>query len=353
MTPLGRIVAERIRADGPMRLDAYMALCLGHPEHGYYVTRDPLGQAGDFTTAPEISQMFGEIIGAWLAQVWMDQGAPDRFVLAEFGPGRGTLMADALRAASCLRGLRDAADLRLIETSPALRRAQAGSLADYEPRWADDVAALPDLPLFAIANEFFDALPIRQFQRAENAWRERMVGPSDDGPRLVWGPPRPDGQLTTRFPDVRDGAIVEICAAGEAIAANAGARIAMRGGTLLIVDYGEWDGIGDTFQAVSRHAPTDPLTAPGEADLTAHVRFRALAEATGLDRHGPVGQGEFLERLGVTERARALAAGRDGPALDAIVAQHRRLTHPSEMGSLFRALALVPPGAPSPPGFGP
>ncbi len=353
MTPLGRIVAERIAADGPMRLDAYMAHCLGHPEHGYYATRDPFGQAGDFTTAPEISQMFGEMIGTWLAQVWMDQGSPDRFVLAEFGPGRGTLMADALRAASRLPGFRDAAVLYLVETSPTLRRVQADTLADHGPRWADDVTSLPDLPLFAIANEFFDALPIRQFQRAETVWRERMVGPGDDGPRLVWGPPRSEGHLTTRFADVRDGAIVEVCAAGEAIAADVGTRIAACGGALLIIDYGEWDGIGDTFQAVSRHAPTDPLAAPGEADLTAHVRLRALAEASGLQAVGPVGQGEFLERLGITERARALAAGRDGPALDAIVAQHRRLTHPSEMGSLFRALALVPPGAPSPPGFGP
>ena len=353
MTPLGRIVADRIAADGPMRLDAYMALCLGHPEHGYYATRDPFGRAGDFTTAPEISQLFGEMIGAWLARVWMDHGAPDRFVLAEFGPGRGTLMADALRAASRLPGFLDAATLWLIETSPALRRAQTETLGDHEPRWADDIADLPDLPLFAIANEFFDALPIRQFQRAETAWRERVVGQGDDGPRLVWGPPRSDGHLTTRFADVRDGAVVEVCAVGEAIAAHAGARIAARGGAFLIVDYGAWDGIGDTFQAVSGHAPTDPLAAPGQADLTAHVRFRALAEASGLERHGPAGQGEFLERLGVTARARALAAGREGPALDSIVAQHRRLTHPSEMGSLFRALALVPPGAPSPPGFGP
>jgi SAM-dependent MidA family methyltransferase len=353
VTPLGRIVIDRIAAEGPMRLDVWMALCLGHPEHGYYATRDPFGAAGDFTTAPEISQMFGEMIGAWLAQVWLTQGAPDRFILAEFGPGRGTLMADALRAASRLPGFRDAAEIWLVETSPALRHTQAATLAHHHPRWADDVASLPDLPLFAVANEFFDALPIRQFQRAETAWRERRVDFDGDRPRLVWGPPRPDGDLTTRFADVRDGAIVEICAAGEAVAAEVGDRIAARGGALVIIDYGEWDGTGDTFQSVSRHAPTDPLAAPGEADLTAHVRFRALAEASGLDHHGPVGQGEFLERLGITERARALASGREGAALDAIVAQHRRLTHPEEMGRLFRALALVPPGAPSPPGFGP
>ena len=353
MTPLARILAERIAAEGPMRLDAYMALCLGHPDHGYYATRDPFGAAGDFTTAPEISQMFGELIGAWLAQVWRDQGAPDPFVLAEFGPGRGTLMADALRAASRLPGFPDAAELWLVETSPALRRAQAATLADHDPRWADDFAALPDLPLLAVANEFFDALPIRQFQRAGTAWRERLVGLDAGRPLLVWGPPASDGALEAAFGDVRDGAIVELGAAGEAVAARAGARIARRGGALLIVDYGDWDGTGDTLQAVARHASADPLAAPGEADLTSHVRFRALAEASGLRAVGPVGQGEFLERLGITGRARALAAGRDGAALDGIVAQHRRLTHPEEMGRLFRALALVPPGAPSPPGFGP
>ncbi len=349
MTPLGRLIAQGIAAQGPIGLDTYMGLCLGHPEHGYYATRDPLGADGDFITAPEISQMFGELIGAWLAQAWDDQGRPPRFVLAELGPGRGTLMRDALRAARAMPGFLAASELWLVETSPALRARQAELLPDA--RWARSDIELPDGPLLLVANEFFDALPIRQFQRVGPLWRERMVGLGDGGAlRLLWGAPRGENALEARFAHTADGAVIEIPAAGEAVASRIGARIAGAGGAALILDYGAWDGTGDTFQAVRGHAPTDPLAEPGAADLTAHVRFRALAEASPARAYGPLPQGALLARLGIDARAGVLAARHPARA-EAITAAHRRLTHPAEMGEVFKAIALVPGAAPAPPGF--
>ena len=348
-----RLIA-RIARMGPITLADYMAEALGHPSDGYYTTRDPLGRGGDFITAPEISQMFGELIGLWLAQVWMDQGAPDPFILAELGPGRGTLMADALRATRKVAGFHAAARLHLIETSPPLRDAQARALADHAPVFHNSLADLPEGPLFVIANEFFDALPIRQFQKATGAdWSERMIG--TDGDRLIWGlaPPVPLAALAHRS-DVTEGQIVETCAPAEAIAGDIGARIAAHGGAALIVDYGDWESIGDTFQAVSAHEPVDPLASPGQADLTAHVGFGPIARAAHPARASALTpQGVFLERLGITARAQTLARSLSGTALDAHVAAHRRLTHPAEMGHLFRVLALTPPDSPLPPALDP
>ena len=352
MTALADLVRARIAEEGPMRIDAFMALALGHPTLGYYATRDPLGAGGDFTTAPEISQMFGELTGLWLVQAWLDQGGPAPFVLAEFGPGRGTLMRDALRAARAVPEFLAAARLWLVETSATLRARQAETLAAHAPRWASRPAELPAGPLFAVANEFLDALPIRQVRRTDAAWSERTVVGVGGGFALAWGPPRPDADLDRRFPGLADGAVAEIGEAAEAFAAGLGARIAATGGAALLVDYGAWDGWGDTLQALRRHAPADPLADPGEADLTAHVRFRPLAEAARPARAcGPVGQGAFLERLGITERALALARGKPAEEAAAIAAAHRRLTHTGEMGNLFQVLAFLPEGAPPPPGL--
>ena len=337
-----------------MPLDEYMRLCLGHPEHGYYVTRDPLGAAGDFITAPEISQMFGEMLGAWAAAVWQGMGAPGRFVLAELGPGRGTLMRDVLRAGGVLAGFSAAAEVWLVETSPALRARQAEVLAGAAPRWAARVGDLPPGPLILLANEFLDALPIGQFQRTDAAWRARQVVLAGDGLGFGWGPPLPLPLVERRFGAVADGTVVEVGLGAEAVAAGLGARIAAQGGAALFIDYGAWAGTGDTLQAVRRHARADPLLAPGEADLTAHVRFRALAEAARpAAAHGCVPQGVFLERLGIAERARRLARGREAAVVDGIAGALRRLTHPSEMGNLFQVLALTPEDAPVPPGFAP
>jgi NADH dehydrogenase [ubiquinone] 1 alpha subcomplex assembly factor 7 len=352
VSPLVALIRQRIAAAGPISVAEYMALALGHPEHGYYRTRDPFGAAGDFVTAPEISQMFGELIGGWLAQVWADQGRPAPFVLAELGPGRGTLMRDALRVASRQQGFLAAAGLWLVETSPALRTRQAATLEGRVAGWAQDPADLPEASLFVVANEFFDALPVRQYLRVDALWRERLVTAEGNGLGFAWGPPRAEPALDARFGRVPDGAVVEASPEGEAVARELGARIAARGGAALIVDYGAWDGTGDTLQAVAHHAMVDPLLAPGTADLTAHVRFRALAEAAApLRAHGPVGQGRFLEWLGIVPRARILAAGLSDDDLETLLAAYRRLTHPDEMGNLFQVLALTPHAAPVPPGF--
>ncbi len=352
MTALGRLVAARIAETGPISIAEYMSWCLSHPQYGYYMRGDPLGATGDFITAPEISQMFGELIGGWLVAAWEQAGRPAQFVLAELGPGRGTLMADALRVAARLPDFMAAADLWLVETSPALRSLQAKTLAAHRPRWADRVEALPEAPLLLVANEFFDALPVCQFQRVDTFWRERRVGLADDALAFVWAAPQAAPSLDAQFPGVPDGALVETNPLGQAIAADLGARIASQGGAALIVDYGAEGGTGDTFQAVADHASVDPLSAPGEADLTAHVSFDALASAAtqgGARAFGPVPQGVFLERLGITARARKLAAAQPQNA-PAVAAAHRRLTHPAEMGNLFRVLALSQ-GDGLPPGF--
>ncbi len=357
MTLLAAELAERIRQTGPITLAEYMAECLTHPVHGYYTTRDPLGAVGDFTTAPEISQMFGELIGLCLAQTWMAQGSPNPFTLAELGPGRGTLMADVLRATRSVPGFHDAMRLCLVETSPVLRRAQAETLQGFDPQWADDVAALGDAPLFLVANEFFDALPIRQFQRDGAGWRERVVGHQEGG-ALVLGlsPPLPQPDLDHRLDDTADGDLVELRQAARRIADDLARRIAHSGGAALIIDYGDWRSLGDTLQALRDHKPVDPFESPGAVDLTAHVDFEAIARAAdkadaAFTRLTP--QGVFLERLGITARAQALAQGLEGERLDAHVKAHRRLTHPEEMGNLFKVMALYPRSSDPPPGLEP
>ncbi|QDL92003.1 class I SAM-dependent methyltransferase [Paroceanicella profunda] len=348
---LREILARRIAREGPMPLSEYMGLCLAHPQFGYYPTRDPLGAAGDFTTAPEISQIFGEMLGLALAEAWIARGRPTPFVLAELGPGRGTLMADVLRATARVPGFHAAARPWLVETSPALRAAQGHRLAGFAPHWADTVADLPDLPLFLLANEFFDALPIRQFRSAGPAgWAESMVGL--EGERLTLGLAPPVAM--PRFGTAPEGVVREICPAGEAVAAALGARLAARGGLALAIDYGGWDGEGDTFQALRGHAVADPLDSPGQADLTAHVDFAALAAAAtgaGARVAGFTPQGEYLMALGAGARAEALAARADAAGQEALRAQLTRLVSPEQMGRLFKVLALTGPHDPPPPGF--
>ena len=353
MTPLAERLARRIAATGPIPLADYMAECLLDPLNGYYATRDPLGSAGDFITAPEISQMFGECLGLALAQAWLDQGAPAPVVLAELGPGRGTLMADVLRAARAVPAFRAALSVHLVEASPVLRARQRAALSGVDVTWHDGVDTLPPGPLFLLANEFFDALPIRQFVRDGDGWRERMVGlAAADTLTLGLSPPAPVAALGHRLADTAPGDIVEICPQAAPIMAVIGGRIAAHGGAALIVDYGGWRSRGDTFQAMRGHAFADPLAEPGLADLTAPVDFEALAQAAAPALAAPLAtQGAFLERLGITARAQRLARGMRDPALQAHIAAHRRLTHPDEMGTVFKVLGLHPAGHPAPPGF--
>jgi len=348
---LDALIRARIRADGPISIAEYMADCLLHPEYGYYVTRDPLGAAGDFTTAPEISQMFGELIGLSLAQSWLDQGAPSPFTLAEAGPGRGTLMADILRATRAVPGFVEAADLILIEASPTLRAVQGETLAGHAPRWISDVTQLPEQPLFLVANEFFDALPIRQFVRDGAGWRERRIGVQGDQLEIGLAQAMPQPALAHRLDDTVDGDLIEECPALAPITATIGQRIAANSGAALIIDYGDWRSQGDTWQALRHHDRTDPLRDPGQADLTAHVDFEALTIAAPCAYSRVTPQGVFLERLGITQRAQTLAAGLAGDPLEQLISAHQRLTHPEEMGNLFKVLGLYPAHAAPPPGL--
>jgi SAM-dependent MidA family methyltransferase len=352
-TRLAATIRRIIEADGPISLAAYMAHCLGDPERGYYMTRDPLGAAGDFVTAPEVSQMFGEIVGAWLVHAWELAPAP-RIRLVELGPGRGTLMADVLRVAARHPHFCAAVSIHLVETSPVLRAKQAKILArsEHAPVWHDRFADVPDGPVLLVANEFFDALPIRQFVRTEGAWRERVVG-LDAAGQLSFGI---GPGLFAEAPAAPEGAVLEVAPAGEALAGEIAGRIAADGGAALIVDYGyATGGLGETLQAVRRHAFVDPLAAPGEADLTAHVDFAALArqaEAAGAAVHGPIAQGEFLLSLGLRERAQRLGAAADAFTRESIRAAVERLAGAEGMGELFKVLALTRPGV-TPPPFAP
>ncbi len=356
MSPLAALLRDIIAQDGPITVERYMAETLGHPTHGYYVTRDPLGAGGDFTTAPEISQMFGEMIGLWCVAAWRRMGEPSPFVLAELGPGRGTLMADALRAARLEPRFLEAMRLHLIETSPALREKQSAVLAVQHPTWHADFRGVPDGPLLLVANEFFDALPIRQFERMADGWRERLV--DHDGARFVF-------VLSSREPDeflLHDapvGAIMEISPASLRVMGDIGGRIARHGGVALAIDYGyvrtdntrAW---GETFQALRGHRRHDPLETPGQADLTAHVDFAALARAAhdaGSLTHGPLPQGLFLKALGIELRALRLARDATSEQRTAIDAALHRLTHADAMGLLFKALAVAHPSLGAPDGF--
>ncbi len=345
------LLEARIAAHGPITIAEYMTECLLHPQFGYYSTRDPFGAEGDFITAPEISQMFGELVGLSLVQTWIDQGRPAPFTLTEAGPGRGTLMADLLRAAARVPGFADAAQITLIEASPTLRAIQKETLRSYNVTWVDTVEDLPEQPLFFVANEFFDALPIRQFQREGEQWRERQIGLVGAKLHFGLGLAQPQPALDHRKADTKDGDLVEDCAAATPVVDTIGRRIADHGGAGLIIDYGDWRSLGDTLQAVKAHEPQDPLHDPGGADLTAHVDFEALAQAAPCRHTRLTPQGVFLERLGITPRAQALAKNLTGDALDQLVKAHRRLTHPDEMGQLFKVLGLYPEGQIPPPGL--
>jgi NADH dehydrogenase [ubiquinone] 1 alpha subcomplex assembly factor 7 len=361
VTPLAEKLAARIRANGPITVAEYMAACLGDPDHGYYMRREPFGRSGDFVTAPEVSQMFGELIGAWCVATWEAMGAPTPFVLAELGPGRGTLMADLLRAARIRPRFIDGARVHLVEMSPRLRGVQRVQLTQSAERlaWVDRVEDLPAGPAILVANEFFDALPIRQFARTPDGWAERMVGLGQDG-ELAFGL-RPTHQPLPNLPSATyrsddDAApalhqtrlpVVEISPARTAVVHAVAERLASGGGAALVIDYGyEGPASGDTLQAVRDHQYDDPLTAPGEADMTAHVDFAALgqaARAAGAAPRSLLNQSEFLYRLGLAERASELSRGKDAETASAIAAAVERLAGRASMGKLFKVLALSSP----------
>lgn len=353
MTPLAEKLRARIAAEGPIPVDAWMDACLADPEHGYYMTRDPLGRTGDFTTAPEISQMFGELLGLWCAVVWQQMGSPDGFRLIECGPGRGTLMSDALRAAAGLPGFRDTVHVHMVETSPALRAKQRAALAatGVPVEWHDAVTEVPPGPTILLANEFLDALPIRQLVRGAAGWHERAVDWDADGFVFVEGALMEAGDL----PDAPAGAILEVAPAVDGAVADIAGRIVGECGAALFVDYGYVrPGVGETLQAVMRHGFADPLADPGHADLTAHVNFQAVAkvaEGAGARVWGPLPQGVFLETLGIGARTAALLAKADDVQSMEIATARRRLVDGDAMGRLFKVLAITGADAPAPPAF--
>ncbi|MER9966047.1 class I SAM-dependent methyltransferase [Mesorhizobium sp. M0060] len=357
MTRLKTRIAELIGAVGPIPVSEYMALCLFDPQDGYYTTREPFGAAGDFVTAPEISQMFGELIAVWLYQAWLAVGRPMPVAIAEIGPGRGTLMRDMQRTLSRLDpALTASASFAMIETSPRLAEIQKRTLAGTAATvaWHETIDTLPRTPLLIVGNELFDAVPIRQFVRAGAGWRERMIGLDDaNGLRFFAGAGSVDPML---LPDDAEnapqGAIVEMAPARAALMTAIAERLAGFGGAGLFLDYGYLQpGIGDTLQALRKHDHEDVLANPGEADLTAHVDFAALAatvRAHGLDAHLST-QGEFLLKMGLLERAGRLGANADEAAREKVAADVERLAGPQSMGELFKVLAILPAEIAVPP----
>ena len=352
---LKRKILKLIEAQGPLTVAQYMAFALGDPEHGYYMGSDPLGR--DFITAPEVSQIFGELIGLFFLQAWEDRGRPKNVQLVELGPGRATLMADMMRTAAKLRPqFVDAARITLVETSPALRAKQADTLASLPVNWMsrfDDVPS--DGAMFLVANEFFDAFPIHQFARGERGWHERMVTSEGEELRFALTPDTvPPSVIPASVRDAPNGSIIEVNPGATELVRRIASRIADTGGVALIIDYGHAQtAAGDTLQAMKNNAFADPLAEPGDADLTAHVDFAALAAAgreAGARVLGPVSQGDFLATLGLRGRADRLK--HDNPEhaseIDAAV---ERLVGPQQMGTLFKVLAVYEGTHASPPGF--
>jgi SAM-dependent MidA family methyltransferase len=349
-----------IRIAGPMSVAKYMELCLTHPQHGYYARRDPFGKAGDFTTSPEISQMFGELIGLWAASVWQLMGEPNRINLVELGPGRGTMMADMLRAAKILPAFDEAIAVQLVESSPVLREHQREKLADTGKSivWHDTLADVSTAPAIYIANEFFDALPIRQAIKQSDGWHERTIEIApDDSLQFGFNPRTLSAFEETIPPSARDAAIGAVFEwQSPLVAIELGRRIS-RHGAALIIDYGHMhSAIGETLQAVRAHKYDSPFAVPGSADLSAHVDFEALAAAigsVGTRTEAPIDQGTFLRRLGIATRAGALKVKSDKKESAVIDAALERLTSSEKtgMGRLFKVLGVAHRALPVLPGF--
>lgn len=360
---IAQTLRARIASQGPLPVSVFMMEALFDPVAGFYATRDPIGAGADFVTAPEISQMFGELLGLWAAQSWQDMGAPESLVLAELGPGKGTMMEDMLRAARAVPGFAKALKVSLVEASAALKMVQGQTLAraGVPVAWAKSVEAIPRGPALIFGNEFLDCLPVRQLVRAEGQWRERCVSLHPDDPSrfaFVTGPviAANDLFIPHALRDSPDGTLVELRPGDAQIVDALAARFARDPGHALFIDYGPAASEpGDTLQAIRAHRKVHPLDAPGTADLTARVDFEMLARLAldaGLSVHGPAQQGAFLTGLGMEQRAAALAASRPDQR-PVIARQLARLCDADQMGSLFKVIAISASGMPAPPGLEP
>ena len=361
-SPLQSEIKKLIKSSGPMPVWRYMELCLMHPQHGYYVSRDPLGREGDFITSPEVSQMFGELLGLWAASLWKTLDSPPLLRLIELGPGRGTMMADALRAVRVLPQLYQTLSVHLVEINPVLRKKQQQTLSGIKNvNWHDTIDEVPEGPAIIFANEYFDVLPIHQVVRQQAGWHERMVDLDPTGKQLMFSAspapiPRFDVLLPPLVRAAPVGAVFEWRPDSEIM--KIAARVRDQDGAALIIDYGHVrSDAGDTFQAIACHSFTDPLKTPGQADVTAHVDFQALARAAediGAHVHGPVTQGEFLKRLGIETRAVALMAKASHEVSEDISSALKRLTGGGHggMGSMFKVLGVSGQNLDSLPGLG-
>jgi NADH dehydrogenase [ubiquinone] 1 alpha subcomplex assembly factor 7 len=359
-SPLLSEIKRLIKSSGPMPVWRYMELCLMHPTLGYYVSRDPLGREGDFTTAPEVSQMFGELLGLWTASVWKSMGSPADFHLIELGPGRGTMMADALRALRVVPPLYQTLSVHLVEINPVLREKQLKTLTGVRNiHWHDNIDEVPEGPAIILANEYFDVLPIHQAVKGENGWHERVIE-LDEGGVLDFGASRdPIPRFEVLLPPLARaapvGAVFEWRPDAEMM--KLASRVRDQGGAALIIDYGHLRSeAGETFQAIARHSFTDPLKTPGQADVTAHVDFQALARAAedvGARVHGPVTQGDFLTRIGIETRAVTLMAKASPEISEDISSALQRLVGGGRngMGTLFKVLGVSAPDIPALPGL--
>jgi SAM-dependent MidA family methyltransferase len=361
-TPLDAEIRARIARDGPMPVAEFMAMCLYDPQHGYYTSRLPFGARGDFVTAPEISQMFGEMVAVWTVEAWLAVGMPNPVALIECGPGRGTMMADILRATQSHEAFRKALRVHLVETSPSLQARQRGTLdaaSDVPLHWHATIDEVPAIPSIIVANEFFDALPIRQAERRPTGWHERMVTVNADDALTLTVASEPLSDPGPTLPPAVAAPVGGIFEWRPRDAATAIARRAAAGGVALIIDYGHVkSAIGDTFQAVRSHRYANPLAAPGLADLTAHVDFQALGQAAqeaGARVHGPVEQGTWLARMGIEVRAAMLQANASKMKSLDIAEDLQRLTGtgPDQMGALFKVIAFSAPEIKQLPGFEP
>jgi NADH dehydrogenase [ubiquinone] 1 alpha subcomplex assembly factor 7 len=357
VNPLAERIARMIRMTGPLPVSAFMTLALHDPQSGFYATREAIGARGAFTTAPEISQIFAELLGLWCAQLWQDQGCAKNVRLVELGPGRGTLIGDALRALRSVPAFLDSLDIVLVEASPVMEEIQRAHLCDARVpvHWTNQWSGIAqDRPLFLLANEFLDALPVRQFVMTERGWCERVIATSEDALAFALSPLPVPLTAPARRGAAEAGAVYEISPAAEALVEDISRAVAARGGGALFIDYGHTgESFGDTLQAVERHSPVDALARPGDADISAHVDFAAMAESArrgGGKSWGPRGQGGFLRALGIDLRADRLAATRPARAPD-IRAAVARLTDPHAMGALFKVLAVTPPDSLPPAGF--
>ena len=352
MTKLEKLIKNRIQETGPISIAAYMSECLLHPELGYYTQKNVLGSRGDFITSTEISQMFGEILGLCLAQYWIDLNRPARFALVEFGPGTGTLMLDILRAGSSVKGFVEAAEIFLVEASSKLKSEQQNKLSKFDVNWINDNLLIPQMPTLFIANEFFDALPVKQYQKENDLWYEIQVGIKNDQLELgLSHEHKTHPELETRFRDCVTGDIVEISEDATRISKSIGQIINNEGGCAIIIDYGDWHSLGSTLQALKSHKYTKIFDQPGEVDLPCHVDFESLARNSGCAYSRLTTQGVVLERLGISDRANQLLEISQPEHQHSIISAHKRLTHPDEMGTLFKVLGLYPNDKNSPAGL--